>query len=70
MVFLDGDLEITAGEQVEKWAGGLENYSYVENNGTTIVTVPLDTVYEYLDYFKSTYPVTLDKLKEISERKD
>src|SRR6478609_5080816 len=30
--FLDGDTEITTGEQVEKWAGGHENYSFQENN--------------------------------------
>lgn len=66
--FLDGDTEVTTGEQVEKWTGGHENYSYQENNGVTTVTVDLDTVDEYLDYFKSTYPTALNKLKEISER--
>ena len=65
--FLDGENEITTGEQVEKWAGGFENYSYHENNGITTVTVELDTIDEYLDYFKNTYPSALDKLKEISE---
>lgn len=66
--FLDGDIEVTTGEQVEKWAGGHENYSYQENNGITIVTVDIDTLDEYLDYFNSTYPVALDKLKALSER--
>lgn len=66
--FLDGDNEITTGEQVEKWAGGLENYAYQENNGVTTVTVELDTIDDYLDYFKNTYPKALDKLKEISEQ--
>lgn len=66
--FLDGDTEITTGEQVEKWAGGHENYSYQENNGVTTVTVDMDTIDEYSDYFNNTYPIALDKLKEISER--
>lgn len=66
--FLDGETEITTGEQVEKWAGGHENYTYQENDGITTVTVDMDTIDEYLDYFKSTYPAALDKLKEISER--
>jgi hypothetical protein len=66
--FLDGDTEITTGEQVEKWAGGHENYSYEENNGITTVTVDIDTIDEYVDYFNNTYPKALDKLKEISER--
>ena len=66
--FLDGDKEITTGEQVEKWAGGHENYSFQEKNGITTVTVEMDAVDEYLDYFNSTYPKALDKLKEISEQ--
>lgn len=66
--FLDGDTEITTGEQVEKWAGGHENYSFQENNGITTVTVEMDTIDEYLDYFNNTYPKALDKLKEISEQ--
>lgn len=65
--FLDGENEITTGEQVEKWAGGHENYSYQENNGTTTVTVEIDAIDEYLDFFNDKYPKALDKLKEISE---
>lgn len=67
--FLDGETEITTGEQVEKWAGGHENYSFEENNGMTTVTVEIDVVEEYLDYFHGTYPNALEKLKEICERR-
>lgn len=66
--FLDGEKEITSGEQVEKWQGGLENYSFEEKDGLTTVTVELDTIEEYLNYFKETYPKALDKLKEIAEK--
>ena len=66
--FLEGDTEVTTGEQVEKWAGGHENYSFQEHNGITTVTVEMDTIDEYLDYFNNTYPKALDKLKEISEQ--
>lgn len=65
---LDGENEITSGEQVEQWAGGHENYRFQENNGVTTVTVEMDTVDDYLDYFNNTYPNALDKLKEISEK--
>ncbi|WP_100612250.1 tungsten formylmethanofuran dehydrogenase [Confluentibacter lentus] len=64
---LDGDIEITKGEQVEKWAGGLENYSFNENNGVTTVTIDMDITEDYLDYFKTTWPKALDTLKRISE---
>lgn len=66
--FLDGDVEVTSGEQVEKWAGGHENYLYQEQNGITTVTVELDTIDEYVDYFNNTYPAALSKLKEIAEQ--
>ena len=66
--FLDGDIEITEGEQVEKWAGRHENYRFQENNGITTVIVEMDTIDDYLDYFNNTYPNALDKLKEISEQ--
>lgn len=66
--FLDGDIEITSGEQVEKWAGGHENYSFQENDGITMVTIDMDTIDEYLEYFNDIYPKALDKLKEISEK--
>lgn len=63
-----GDKEITEGPEVEKWANGFENYSFEENNGTTSVTVDLDTTEEFLDYMNEAYPKALDKLKEICEK--
>ncbi|RYF88307.1 MAG: SRPBCC domain-containing protein [Chitinophagaceae bacterium] len=66
--FLDGDTEITTGEQAEKWAGGHEVYNYSEHNGVTTILVELDTIDEYLDYFKEKYPHALNKLKEIAEK--
>lgn len=66
--FLDGDTEITSGEEVEKWAGGYENYAYREINGITTVTVDIDTIDAYVDYFNEKYPIALDLLKEISEQ--
>jgi hypothetical protein len=65
---LDGDTELMSGEEVEKWAGGYENYSFEEYNGATTLTVDLDTTDDFIDYFNYTYPTALDKLKEISER--
>lgn len=66
--FLDGDVEITTGEQVEQWAGGHENYSFREVNGITTVTIDIDVTEEHLGYFNEKYPLALDKLKELAER--
>lgn len=65
---LDGDKEITSGEQVEQWTGGLENYTFEENNGITILTVDIDVVESYADYFNQNYPKALQKLKEVCEK--
>lgn len=59
--------EITSGPDVEKWANGFENYTFKENNETTIVTVDIDTVYDFEDYMNESYPKALAKLKEICE---
>lgn len=65
--YLDGDKEVTEGEEVEKWAGGYEIYKFEENNGTTNLIVELDSIDEYLEYFRNTYPTALEKLKAICE---
>ena len=62
------DKEITEGPEVEKWANGFENYTFEENNGTTSVTVELDTTEDFLGYMNQTYPKALDKLKELCEK--
>lgn len=64
---LNGEQEITEGPEVEKWAGGLENYSFEKIGGTTTVTVDIDVIEDYLDYFNTTYPQALNKLKTICE---
>lgn len=66
--FLDGDTEVTTGEQVEKWANGFENYTFEENNGMTTVTVNLATAEDFLDFMNQTYPKALDILKELCEK--
>jgi len=65
---LQAGKEITEGPEVEKWANGLENYTFEENNGTTNVTVDLDTVEDFVEYMNEHYPKALDKLKEICEK--
>lgn len=62
-----GDEEITTGPDVEKWAGGHENYSYEENNGLTTVTIEIDVTEDFIDYYNTTCPQALEKLKEICE---
>lgn len=52
------------GEEVEKWAGSFENYSFIEQDGKTTVQVDIDVLEDYLDYFEENYPKSLQRLKE------
>ncbi len=62
-----GNIEITEGPEVEKWANGFENYTFEETEGITTVTIDLDISEEFSDYMNETYPKALNKLKEICE---
>lgn len=65
-LYSDG-VEITKGPEVEKWAGGLENYTFEENNGNTRLTVDVDVTEDHIDYFNKTYPKALELLKDLCE---
>ena len=65
---LDDGREITEGEQVEKWAGGFENYTFEERDGITTVTVDLDSTEEHTSYFSEAFPKALEKLRELCEK--
>src|SRR5690554_2385818 len=64
----DGDKDITSGPEVDAWAGGHEDYSFLELEGKTLVSVDLDVNDEYEGYFDETWPNALEKLKEICEK--
>jgi len=63
-----GDMEITEGLEVEKWANGFENYTFEESNGITLVTVDIDTSEDFVDFMNQTYPKALEKLKDLCEK--
>ncbi|MCF8237757.1 MAG: hypothetical protein K9I85_06350 [Saprospiraceae bacterium] len=65
---LKDDKEITEGPEVEQWANGFENYTFEEDNGVTTVIVDLDATDDLLDYMNQTYPMALEKLKELCEK--
>lgn len=65
--FLSKGVEITEGPEVEEWIGGLENYTFREENEYTMVTVDIDVVDDFVDYFNTTWPKALVKLKTICE---
>lgn len=64
---LENGKEITSGLEVEGWAGALENYTFTEDNGKTVLSVDTDSNNEYKDYFDEIWPKALNKLKSICE---
>ncbi len=60
--------EDTSSEEVKKWAGALENYTFEEKNGSTKVVVDVDTDEEYTEMFEGMWPEALQKLKKLAEK--
>ena len=50
------------------WAGALENYTFTEKDGATELTVDMDSDEELVDEFNKSWPLGLQKLKELSEK--
>ncbi len=66
-IFKDGK-EITSGSEADKWAGALENYTFKNVRGKTLLSVDMDSNDEFKSYFLDTWPRALEKLKEICEK--
>src|SRR5687768_606256 len=60
-------VEDTTSEKVKAWNGAHENYTLKETGGVTDLVVEMDMTDEFKDYFTKTWPVALEKVKEISE---
>ncbi len=65
--------ELITGSDVDTWAGAIESYSFVDDNGKTKLSINLETLREISDefkfYFSETWPKALKKLKAICESK-
>jgi len=51
-----------------RWNGSRERYFLSTEDNQTILKVELDTDEAFEEYFSKTFPLALDKIKEISER--
>src|SRR5690242_10514751 len=56
-------------EETKKWSGGFENYTLTEVDGRTTLSVEVDSVEQYLDFFNEKFPVALQNVKELAETK-
>jgi uncharacterized protein YndB with AHSA1/START domain len=55
-------------DEQKSWMGSKEIYSLVEVNGETTLSVSLQSVEDFAEYFSKTFPKALNKIKEIAER--
>lgn len=65
---LKDGVEDTESEETKAWAGARENYTLKNVDGKTSLTVDMDIADEMKDYFMTTFPKALNKVKEIAER--
>jgi hypothetical protein len=61
------NVEDTESEEVKKWAGAMEAYTLREENGKTLLAVDMDITPDFKDYFLTTWPKALEKVKELAE---
>jgi uncharacterized protein YndB with AHSA1/START domain len=61
-------VEDTTSDEALHWASAHENYTFVERDGVTELTVDLDTPEEYAPMFQDMWPKALDVLKTLSEQ--
>ena|ERR1700741_344726 len=55
-------------EKLSDWGDARESYFLSEHNGQTDLKVELDSVEEFLDFFKEVFPKALQLVKQISEK--
>ena len=66
----DGVEDVDSPES-QQWAGGLENYTLNAVGGGTELVVDMSAnniPQEFVDYFEKTWPIALNKLKELAEQ--
>lgn len=62
-----GEEDLTS-DKVKAWAGAHENYTLSTVDGKTELRVDMDLEEAYKDYFLETFPLALNKVKELSEQ--
>jgi uncharacterized protein YndB with AHSA1/START domain len=61
--------EVMSGSKVDQWAGSLENYTFTDEEGKTLLKVDVDVALEWQKYFENMWPKALNDLKAICEAK-
>jgi uncharacterized protein YndB with AHSA1/START domain len=65
----EGGVEDRTSEEAKVWVGITEEYRFAENKGKTTVTVLMSTPEEWAKMFDEGWPIALEELKTLAERK-
>jgi hypothetical protein len=66
---IEKGVEDTSSEKVRAWAPAYENYRFSDLPDGCRLTVAVDTVAEYEQYMRDTFPKALALLKELAEKR-
>ncbi|WP_342331305.1 SRPBCC domain-containing protein [Pedobacter sp. FW305-3-2-15-E-R2A2] len=55
-------------EEIKKWSGSMEDYRLRDVDGKTEWKVEMDTAADWEDYMGKTWPLALQKAKELAEK--
>lgn len=59
--------EVPLNDKIKEWSGAMETYTLKETIGVTELTIELDSVGEFKDFFKDTFPKAIERIKLLSE---
>lgn len=62
-------VETTESDETKSWAGAMENYTLMDVNGKTELTVDMDVTDDFKDYFVDTIPKALEEVKNLATTK-
>lgn len=65
---LNKGVEDLESDTAKLWAGAYETYTLQGEGQQTVLTVTTETTDEYVDYFNTTWPQALERLKSLAER--
>ena len=63
----DGKVDTTS-ELVRQWMPAYENYTLQDKDGGTEVTIDVDVLEDYLEFYEDAWPEALHKLRALAER--
>ncbi|MEN9649393.1 MAG: hypothetical protein RL094_360 [Candidatus Parcubacteria bacterium] len=65
---ISNGVEDTTSEEVKKWVPSYENYTFVDKDGGTEVSVDMNILDEYKTMFDEMWPKGLQALKDLAEK--